>query len=127
MRLALDTNRYRDLVQGDPYAAQCVQKATAVFVPLPVLAELRGGFLCGTRPAQNEAILARFLNNPRVSILHPDEQTTRYYANIYLQLRQQGTPIPVNDMWIAALVMQHNLHLFTRDRDFDHLPQIPRV
>jgi predicted nucleic acid-binding protein len=35
--------------------------------------------------------------------------------------------MPVNDLWIAALVIQHSLHLLTRDRHFDHLPQIPRL
>ncbi len=43
------------------------------------------------------------------------------------QLRRQGTPIPTNDLWIAALVVQHQLHLFARDAHFDRLPQIPRL
>lgn len=42
-------------------------------------------------------------------------------------LRRQGTPIPINDVWVAALVLQHGLTLYARDRHFDHLPQIPRV
>ncbi len=46
---------------------------------------------------------------------------------VYRQLRAQGTPIPTNDMWIAALVLQPNLVLYVRDRHFDHLPQIARI
>ena len=56
-----------------------------------------------------------------------DDHTTQQYALVYRQLRSQGTPIPTNDMWVAALVLQHNLALFARDRHFDHLPQIVRA
>lgn len=49
------------------------------------------------------------------------------YAAVYRQLRRQGTPIPTNDLWIAALVLQHNLVLFARDRHFDSVAQIARV
>ena len=43
-----------------------------------------------------------------------DEQTTHHYAAVYRQLRKQGTPIPINDMWIAALVLQHSLPVCPR-------------
>ena len=56
-----------------------------------------------------------------------DDQTTHHYANVYRQLCAQGTPIPTNDMWIAAIVLQHSLTLCARDRHFDALPQIPRA
>ncbi|MEZ5404150.1 MAG: hypothetical protein R2729_31005 [Bryobacteraceae bacterium] len=60
-------------------------------------------------------------------MLYADDQTRHHYAGVYRQLRRQGTPIPVNDIWIAALVLQHNLALHARDRHFDHIPQIVRV
>ena len=59
-----------------------------------------------------------------VAVLYPDEQTTHQYATVFRQLRRQGTPIPTNDIWIAALVLQHDLALYARDRHFEHLPQI---
>ena len=62
-----------------------------------------------------------------VRLLVPDEQTTHHYAAVFRQLRQQGTPIPTNDVWIAALVIQHGLVLSSRDAHFDHLPQILRA
>lgn len=70
---------------------------------------------------------ARLLLRDGVSVLFPDEQTTHHYAAIYRQLRQQGTPIPTNDMWIGAGVLQHDLVLYARDDHLDHLPQIPRL
>ena len=75
----------------------------------------------------NEGVLRRFLLRRGVDVLMPDEQTTHHYAAVYRQLRQQGSPIPTNDMWIAALVLQHGLVLYARDDHFDHLPQIPRL
>jgi tRNA(fMet)-specific endonuclease VapC len=62
-----------------------------------------------------------------VRILWPDEDTTHHYARIWMQLRRQGTPIPTNDLWIAALAVQHNLALYSRDAHFDHLAQLVRV
>jgi predicted nucleic acid-binding protein len=54
-------------------------------------------------------------------------ETTRQYANIFRQLRYAGTPIPTNDIWIAALVIQHELALYSRDAHFDSLPQLRRI
>ena len=127
MKLLLDTNRYADLCADDPEVVRRLREAEAMFLPFVVIAELRSGFLCGTRLRQNEATLNKFLNSPRSGVLYADDQTTHHYARIYRQLREQGTPIPHHDMWIAALAVQHNLHLFTRDAHFDHLPQIPRI
>ncbi len=127
MRIAVDTNRYRDFCAGVPDVVEQFSIASAIFMPFVTLAELRAGFLCGLLSRKNESVLSRFLNRPRVRVLFPDENTTHHYARIFLQLRSQGTPIPTNDMWIAALVMEHDLLLYSRDRHYDHLPQIPRV
>ena len=127
MRIVVDTNRYRDFCAGVPQVVEHFQAAERIFLPFVTLAELRAGFLCGSRSSQNERVLARFLNRPRVAVLCPDEDTTRHYAQIFRQLRQQGTPIPTNDIWIAALTEQHHLLLCSRDAHFDALPQLPRI
>ncbi len=125
MRLALDTNSYVDFVKGEDVAVSALQRAGEIFVPLVVLAELRAGFLLGSRGNENEQLLVRFLNSPRVNVLCPDDNTSHHYARIFAQLKKQGTPIPTNDIWIGALAIQHELILFSRDRHFDHLRQIP--
>lgn len=127
MRIALDTSRYVDLCKGVEDAVRVVSTAESVFLPFVVVAELRAGFTLGKRAAENERVLRRFLLKPGVSILYPDDQTSYHYAAAYRQLRVQGTPIPTNDLWIAALVLQHNLALHDRDRHFDQLPQIVRL
>ena len=127
MNLALDTNRYADLCRGDVSVVQTVEIADEVWLPFIVLGELRAGFAVGTQGPRNEGVLRRFLLKSGVSVLYADVQTTYHYGAVYRQLRKQGTPIPTNDMWIAALVLQHSLLLFARDAHFDALAQLPRV
>ena len=127
MRVALDTNRYVDFARGDEAMVELLESAEEIHIPLIVLAELRAGFVAGTKGAQNEGALRRFLMQPGVRILFPDEQTIHHYAMVFRQLREQRTPIPTNDMWIAALVLQHGDVLCARDAHFDHLAQVPRV
>ena len=127
MKLALDTNRYTDLCRGDMSVVETIEQAEEVWLPFIVLGELRAGFAVGSQGSRNEAILRRFLLKPGIGVLYPDEQTTHHYGAVYRQLRTQGTPIPTNDMWIAALVLQHSLVLFARDVHFDALPQLPRA
>lgn len=126
MNVALDTNAYSSFMRGDPARVQVIRAARQLHLPLIVLGELRAGFAAGNQESTNAANLQRFLNSPRVSILLPDEQTTHHYAQIYLQLRKKGTPIPTNDLWIAALVVQHHLVLCTSDPHFQLLPQVPQ-
>ena len=127
MKVALDTNRYVDLCRGVNETVGLLEEADVVVLPFVVLGELRAGFAHGRRQADNERTLRRFLAKAGVSVLFADDQTTHHYAAIFRQLRQQGSPIPTNDMWLAALVLQHNLALHARDRHFDHLPQLVRV
>ena len=127
MIVAVDTNRYRDFCEGNDEAVSVFRKADLICMPFTVLAELRAGFACGAASRKNEAVLNRFLNRSRVTVKFPDEQTTFHFARIFRQLREQGTPIPMNDIWLAALVQQHNMLLFSRDSHFDHLPQLARI
>ncbi len=127
MRLALDTNRYSDLCRGNAAVFDLVEAADEVWLPFIVLGELRAGFALSAQAPHNEAVLRRFLLKPAISVLYADDQTTHHYAAVYRQLRKQGTPIPTNDMWIAALVLQHELVLLSRDRHFDRLAQIRRL
>jgi tRNA(fMet)-specific endonuclease VapC len=127
VKLALDTSAYRLVMEGQPEAVRWARAAERLLMPVPVLAELRFGFLNGTRGRENEAHLARFLDRPRVEVLRCDEETAVRYAELKLQLQRQGAPIPINDVWIAALALQHQATLFTRDSDFERIPQLSRV
>jgi tRNA(fMet)-specific endonuclease VapC len=125
-RLLLDTNAYSDLARGKIWNVP-VRAADRVYLPLPALAELRFGFLNGTKSRENEVNLSKFLSISRVKILCPDENTASHYASTRLQLKSKGVAIPVNDLWIAALAIQHGLWLCTSDAHFDHIPQLLRA
>ncbi len=127
MRIALDTNRYADLARGEVEIRDLVARAESVHLPFVVLAELRAGFRGGSRPLQNERELTRFLQRPSIESLWPTEATTHLLAGLFLQLREAGTPIPINALWIAALVLEHDLQLATRDSHFGKLPQLSLV
>ncbi len=127
LSIAIDGNRYTDFFRGDREVVQVISSADAVVLPFIVVAELRAGFLGGSRTTDNERNLTKFLRKDRVSVLFPDDATTHLYAALHIDLRRAGTPIPTNDLWIAALVLQHDLVLFSRDRHFDRIPRLPRV
>jgi tRNA(fMet)-specific endonuclease VapC len=121
VKLALDTNAYKALSQGDPQLAGDIRRAEIIGLPIIVLGELRFGFINGSKLRQNTEILERFLATPRVQILQLDEQTTRVFGEIATLLRQAGTAIQQNDIWIAALCKQHGFALATRDQGFQHV------
>ena len=89
-----------------------------------MLGEIRAGFRGGTQSQRNEAVLRTFLANSIVELLLPNGETAEHYARLFVQLKRAGTPIPDNDVWIAALALQHELTLITRDRHFSSIPQL---
>ncbi|MCC7294197.1 MAG: type II toxin-antitoxin system VapC family toxin [Phycisphaerales bacterium] len=127
LRLALDTNRYHDYVTGVEDARAAVAAAAEIHLPFIVVAEARCGGRHGSRPEVNERVLQDFIRTRRVNVLFADEATTHFYADLYAEMRRTGTPVPTNDLWIAALVIQHGLTLFTRDRHFERISRVPRI
>lgn len=123
-RILLDTSAYSAFKRGDPQVRRLVQEATEIQVNAVVLGELRAGFLKGARLEQNLAELADFLASPRMSTLIVDEETAERYATILRSLQQAGTPIPTNDVWIAASAMQHGSKVVTLDAHFGQVSQI---
>jgi tRNA(fMet)-specific endonuclease VapC len=121
VKLALDTNAYRALQEGDEQLASETRRADVVGMPIVVIGELRFGFLNGTRLHENSATLERFLATPRVQILHVTDETTWQFGEIATLLRRAGTPIQQDDMWLAALCKQHGFTLATRDRGFGNV------
>jgi predicted nucleic acid-binding protein len=121
VNLALDTNAYKTLGEGNQQLAEETRTAETVGLPMIVLGELWFGFTNGTKLRENAATLERFLATPRVRVLEPDLQTTRAFGEIATLLRQAGIAIQQNDIWIAALCKQHGFALATRDHGFQHV------
>jgi tRNA(fMet)-specific endonuclease VapC len=127
MRIALDTNRLTDLFQGDARLASYLGTCDEVWIPFVVLAEMKAGFYGGSRQPKNEALLANLLGRETVGILYASRETVEHYAHLFVQLKRAGTPVPDNDLWIAALAIEHDLALITRDQHFDRIPQLRRT
>lgn len=124
VRVALDTNRLTDVMRGDADLGDKLEIWDEVWIPLIVLGEIKAGFHGGNRLDQNESLLQSLLSKPAVAVLYPTRHTAEHYARLYVQLKRAGTPVPDNDLWIAALVLENDLRLITRDRHFHRIPQL---
>ncbi len=126
-RLALDTNAYRALDDGDPKLSDLVRTIPEVGLPVTVLGEIYYGIFLGNRQEENLSNLSRFLALPRVELLHIDEITAKLFGEIVTELRRKGRPIQQDDMWIAALCKQYGYTLATADKGFDAITGLELV
>lgn len=123
MRLALDTNAYGPFIEGDaPELSRIMSSASEVILPFIVAAALKAGFKGGMREAANLALFEKFIHEDATSVVYADAMTAETYAALWCELKQKGRMIPTNDVWIAALCVQHQYTLLTRDSDFQHVP-----
>jgi predicted nucleic acid-binding protein len=118
MKILLDTNTYVAFKRGNPEVLEVLQQACQIGLCSVVLGELLAGFALGNRESRNLEELNEFLQAPRVVLFTVDEVTAKYYAKVYKQLRAQGQPIPTNDLWIAAIALQHSFALLSYDQHF---------
>jgi predicted nucleic acid-binding protein len=123
-KVIMDTSAYAAFLRGSPGVKEAVQQADEIVFNPVALGELKAGFLMGKNEKRNRAILKDFLSSPRVIIVEIDEETSDRYAVIVQSLRKKGTPIPTNDLWIAASAMQHGLKVLTTDKHYLEVPQI---
>lgn len=126
-KLALDTSAYSRFRAGDTRVRDLIADAESILMPAPVLGELHGAFEMGSRTLENRVALSDFLAEPFVKIVAVDETVARHYGRVYSGLRRTGTPIPANDMWIAACAIDQGACLLTFDHDFDHIAALDRL
>jgi tRNA(fMet)-specific endonuclease VapC len=120
----LDTSAYSNFRRGNEEVAELLDQAALVGVPTVALGELRTGFLLGGKRRRNEVELDTFLDHPIVEVLPVDAEASRHYADIVAELRRAGTPLPTNDIWIAAIAARNGATVLTCD---DHFERIARV
>lgn len=126
-RYCLDTSAYSHFRRGDPVVVELIDSAEWIGLPTIVMGELRTGFLLGQRPADNEAELREFLESPVVSELPAEGEVSRHFAEIVVELRRNGTPLPTNDVWIAATAARHGCLILTYDRHFERIARVGSV
>ena len=124
MRVLVDTSAYSAFMRGHPELKLALQRAEEICLSPIVLGELQSGFRRGRHQARNEKELEEFLDAPRVELIPILDSTAVRYAEILSYLRRAGTPLPTNDVWIAASAMEHGLRVVTPDKHFQEVPQI---
>ena len=124
IKVMLDTSAYSAYLRGNEDVKQVIREADDIYLNPVVLGELYTGFTRGGKEKRNREILREFLASPRVQVPVIDEETAERYAAIITYLWTKGTPIPTNDLWIAATAMQYGLKLITTDGHYRLVPQI---
>ena len=121
MKIMLDTSAYVGFKRNAAEAVETIVRAELILFSPVVLGELMFGFRSGTRFQENMEALNRFLEHEAVELAQIGNITSDRYSRIALQLKQQGTPIPTNDIWIAAQTMELGAELITSDRHFEKI------
>ncbi len=121
-KILLDTNAYSALMIGHSAVLEEIESSHQVIMSPICIGELLAGFIKGSKEAKNRSILAKFLQQPTVSVPSITAETAEWYANIFAILQKNGTPIPINDVWIAAQSQELGAKLITLDQHFQHIP-----
>ncbi len=125
MKRLLDTNAYVELLKGAPTVATMVREAEQLVFSTVVVGELLFGFRNGTRYDKNLAVLDDFLSQPWVELQPVTRVTADRFGRVAAALRKAGTPIPTNDVWIAAHAFETGAELITFDRHFESVRGLP--
>lgn len=123
-RYCLDTSAYSHFKRGDAAVVDRIDEAEWLGLPAVVLGELWTGFLFGSRREQNEAELSEFLAHRAVETVPVDDDVGRIYADIVVALRRAGTPLPTNDIWIAACAVRVGAVVLTYDPHFRSIERV---
>ena len=124
MKICIDTNIYSLFKKNDSFTVDMLENADEILVPAVVIGELLGGFYSGSRTEKNIKELKLFLKQPGISVVDIDMEIADRYGELFKILKKRGKPIPTNDLWIAATVLQTGAKLASLDSHFKELPGI---
>lgn len=120
-RVLIDTNIYIEAMFGNPEIVQKLQKVDMIGLSAISIGELLAGFKIREKQSEQVSQFEEFLDSPRVELCSVTYSTADFYSEIYLKLRKAGTPIPTNDIWIAATALEHGFRIFTIDKHFQNV------
>jgi predicted nucleic acid-binding protein len=126
-RLVLDTSAYSHFRTGHQETLDHLARAERVLIPVTVLGELEAAFELGSRPRENRRALESYLEEAFVDVLPTTIAVARQYGRVFASLRAAGTPLPVNDIWIAAAALDCGGTLLTFDADFSRIAGLAHV
>ncbi len=123
--MILDTNALSAFFEGNASLGAALARTRRLFLPVIVLGEYRFGLL----RSKKRRLIERALDEleAAATVLAVDAETVRPYAELRDELKSAGTPLPSNDVWIAALARQHSLPIVSRDAHFDAVNGVKRV
>lgn len=119
MKILIDTSAYVALKRGHNQVAEKIRNSKDIYFSVIVLGELLFGFRNGTYLEKNQKELNEFLSHSAVHLKKVTEVTADRFGRIAAYLRSKGTPIPTNDIWIAAQAMETGAELITSDKHFE--------
>ena len=117
-KIILDTNAYTRLLTGDENVLDVLSAAEIVYMSIFVIGELHAGFSLGSKARENRETLQNFLLKPSVKILNGTSETAVVFGSIKSNLMKAGTPIPINNVWIAAHGIETGSAVITYDKHF---------
>lgn len=123
-KVLLDTSGYSKLLKGDKIVQAEIEEASIIYFSVIVVGELLAAFKNGMRETKNKQLLEKFTFKPEVCVISVTEETADIYAQTVHFLKKQGTPIPVNDVWIAAHAIETGAKLISFDTHFLMIPGI---
>jgi len=121
-KILIDTSAYSRLMRGNTDVLEMLGRADRVYMSIFVVAELNVGFKGGSKEPQNRNLLEQFLSRPTVRTVPATRETAEVFAEIKHTLREAGTPLPINDIWIAAHTVETGSVLVTFDAHFRKIP-----
>ena len=122
--IILDTNAYSSYLSGDKEVLSVLTNADICYLSIFVLGELYAGFKGGNREKENLDILQTFIKKRKIAVLPASNDTAVNFAHIKNELKKAGTPLPVNDIWIAAHALETQAMVVTYDQHFSKIPEI---
>jgi tRNA(fMet)-specific endonuclease VapC len=122
--ILLDTNAYVSFLAGDEQVLKELAIADVIYLSIFVLGELYTGFRGGTKYQENRKILEKFLQKLTVEILNATETTSDIFGQLKNTLKKAGTPLPINDVWIASHALETGSKLISYDKHFAQCPGV---
>lgn len=119
-----DTNAYSRYCRGDEFVLEVLTRAKRVYMSIFVVGELIAGFKGGNRDSKNMAVLKEFMSIPTVEFLGAGWKTGEIFGDLKSHLKKAGTPLPINDVWIAAHCLETDSQILTFDVHFQKVPAI---
>jgi tRNA(fMet)-specific endonuclease VapC len=108
-------------MRGDERVLELLGAADVVFLSVVVMGELYAGFKRGQREYDNRRLLSEFISRATVKVLFVTGQTAEVFGDVKDSLKKKGTPIPINDVWIAAHAIENGATLVTFDHHFNRV------